>query len=141
MKNEIKVTIEEIRENQNLVIAMDKKLLKDKTKTHRLIVEQWDSNNGVSTNVLNAVREWQALTGRKNLPKSIREKIGLGGISDEAMKLAKFLLTDHGPKIHKSKMQNHMDKSNTNCLRFAIPPTRFWTPKRLLFVIGYFLLV
>lgn len=110
MKNEIKVTIQEIRENQNLVLAMDKKLLKDKTKTHKLIVEQWDPNNGVSTKVLNAVREWQALTGRKNLPKSIREKIGLGGISDEAMKLAKFLLTDHGPKIHKEAVLD-----NENC--------------------------
>tara|TARA_R100000353_G_scaffold46164_1_gene37006 strand:+ start:51 stop:698 length:648 start_codon:yes stop_codon:yes gene_type:complete len=109
MKNEIKVTIQEIRENQNLVLAMDKKLLKDKTKTHKLIVEQWDPNNGVSTKVLNAVREWQALTGRKNLPKSIREKIGLGGISDEAMKLAKFLLTDHGPKIHKEAVLDNED--------------------------------
>tara|TARA_R100001126_G_scaffold80046_1_gene48420 strand:- start:539 stop:1168 length:630 start_codon:yes stop_codon:yes gene_type:complete len=109
MKNEIKVTIQEIRENQNLVLAMDKKLLKDKTKTHKLIVEQWDPNNGVSTKVLNAVREWQALTGRKNLPKSIREKIGLGGISDEAMKLAKFLLTDHGPRIHKEAVLDNED--------------------------------
>ena len=109
MKNEIKVTIQEIRENQNLVLAMDKKLLKDKIKTHKLIIEQWDPINGVSTKVLNAVREWQALTGRKNLPKSIREKIGLGGISDEAMKLAKFLLTDHGPKIHKEAVLDNQD--------------------------------
>ena len=28
-----------------------------------------------------------------------------------------------------------------NCLRFAIPPTQFWTPERLLFVTGYLLCV